>query len=185
MKAPLLSIKFEGAGQIFIDDILKICHNTRMKEIKGNLFDGEYDILAHCANSYCTFGAGVAKQIKERYPEAFTADLATKDLGENKLGRYSQAIVNDGKLAIVNIYGQIGIGNDGDPLNRNAQYDLLFDALYTLAIRTAKIRVGEKVVIGVPRLGCGLAGGSWRIVEAILLTIEELFPNIEFHVYTP
>ena len=155
-----------------------------MKEIKGNLFEGEMDILAHVSNSYCVMGAGVAKQIKARYPEAYEADLATKGLGDNKLGTYSQAVVNGGNLTIVNIYGQVGIGNDGDPLNRNAQYDLLFDALYTLAIRTAKIRLGEKVVIGVPRLGCGLAGGSWRIVEAILLTIEEAFPNIEFHVYT-
>jgi len=156
-----------------------------MKEIKGNLFDGEYDILAHCANSYCTFGAGVARQIKDRYPQAFTADLATKGLGDNKLGTYSQAVVNGGKLTIVNIYGQVGIGNDGDPLNRNAQYDLLFDALCLLAIRETKARPNQKIVIGVPdMMGCGLAGGSRRIVVAILLTIEEMFPDIEFHVYS-
>jgi O-acetyl-ADP-ribose deacetylase (regulator of RNase III) len=156
-----------------------------MKEIKGNLFDGEYDILAHCANAYCTFGAGVAKQIKQRYPEAYEADLATKDLKDSKLGFYSVTDVNDGKLTIVNIYGQIGIGNDGDPLNRNVQYDLLFDAFYRLAVKITKTRPTENVVIGVPMLGCGLAGGVWRIVEAILLTIEEMFPHIQFHVYKP
>jgi O-acetyl-ADP-ribose deacetylase (regulator of RNase III) len=157
-----------------------------MKEIKGNLFDGQYDILAHCANTYCTFGAGVAKQIKQRYPEAYEADLATKDLYmDSKLGFYSVTDVNDGKLTIVNIYGQIGIGNDGDPLNRNVQYDLLFDAFYRLATQITKTRPAQNVVIGVPMLGCGLAGGVWRIVEAILLTIEEMFPHIEFHVYKP
>jgi len=155
-----------------------------MKEIKGNLFDGEYDYLAHCANTYCTFGAGVAKQIKKRYPEAYEADLATKDLGDNKLGSYSKARSHDGKLVIVNLYGQIGIGNDGDPLNRNVQYDLLFDALYRLAVKVTKVRPNQKIVIGVPKLGAGLAGGSWRIIEAILLTIEEMFPEVEFHVYT-
>jgi hypothetical protein len=156
-----------------------------MKEIKGNLFDGEYDYLAHCANTYCTFGAGVAKQIKKRYPEAYEADLATKDLGDNKLGFYSQATVNGGKLTIVNLYGQIGIGNDGDPLNRNAQYDLLFDALYRFATEIANEQPNEKIVIGVPdMLACGLAGGNRRIVIAILLTIEEMFPHIEFHVYS-
>ena len=156
-----------------------------MKEIKGNLFDGEYDILAHCANSYCTFGAGVAKQIKARYPEAYEVDLATKSLGDNKLGSYSNVRSHDGKLVIVNLYGQIGIRNDGDPLNRNAQYDLLFDALYRLAIKVTKVHSNQKIVIGIPdMIGCGLAGGSRRIVVAILLTIEELFPEIEFHVYS-
>lgn len=157
-----------------------------MKEIKGNLFDGKYDYLAHCANTYCTFGAGVAKQIKERYPEAYEADLATKDLPESaKLGQFTQATVDGGKFTIVNIYGQIGVGNDGDPLNRNVQYDLLFDAFYLFAQEiTERHQIGN-IVIGVPMLGCGLAGGVWRIVEAILLTIEEMFPHIEFHVYKP
>lgn len=155
-----------------------------MKEIKGNLFDGEYDYLAHCANTYCTFGAGVAKQIKKRYPEAYEADLATKDLGEKKLGNYSQATVDGGKFVVVNIYGQIGIGNDGDPVNRNVQYDHLFDAFYLLAQEISERHQIGNLVIGVPMLGCGLAGGKWRIVEAILLTIEEYFPHIEFHVYS-
>jgi hypothetical protein len=158
-----------------------------MKEIKGNLFDGEYDILAHVSNSYCVMGAGVAAQIKKRYPEAYEADLATKHLGDCKLGFYSQATVNGGKLTIVNLYGQIGIGNDGDPLNRNAQYDLLFDALYHMAydITRPLNRPTGNVVIGIPdMMGCGLAGGNRRIVVAILLTIEEMFPYVEFNVYS-
>ena len=156
-----------------------------MKEIKGDLFEGEMDILAHVSNSYCVMGAGVAKQIKERYPEAYEADLATKDIGDCKLGHYSKATVKDGKLTIVNIYGQVGIGNDGDPLNRNAQYDFLFDALYRLATEIINQFPTEKIVIGLPdMISCGLAGGVRRIVVAILLTIEEYFPEIEFHVYT-
>jgi O-acetyl-ADP-ribose deacetylase (regulator of RNase III) len=155
-----------------------------MKEIKGDLFEGEMDILATCCNSYCVMGAGIAKQLKQRYPEAYEADLATKVLGDNKLGSYSNIRSHDGKLIIVNLYGQIGIGNDGDPLNRNAQYDLLFDALYRLAVKVTKVRPNQKIVIGVPKLGAGLAGGAWRIIEAILLTIEEMFPDIEFHVYS-
>lgn len=156
-----------------------------MKEIKGDLFDGEMDYMATCCNTYCTFGAGVAKQLKKIYPEAYAADLATKDLGDKKLGHYSQAVVKNGELTIANLYGQIGIGNDGDPLNRNAQYDLLFDALYRLAIKVTKVHSNQKIVIGIPdMIGCGLAGGSRRIVVAILLTIEELFPDIEFHVYS-
>jgi O-acetyl-ADP-ribose deacetylase (regulator of RNase III) len=156
-----------------------------MKEIKGNIWDFEHSIILHNCNSYCVMGAGIAAQIKKRYPEAYEADLATKDLKDNKLGFYSQANVNDGKLAIVNIYGQIGIGNDGDPLNRNAQYDLLFDALYRFAYDITDKNPNEKIVISTVQIAAGLAGGSWRIVAAIMLTIEEMFPDIEFHVYTP
>jgi len=156
-----------------------------VKEIKENIWDFEHSIILQNCNTYCVMGAGIAAQIKSRYPEAYQADLATKQLGDDKLGNYSIANIKDKNLVVVNIYGQIGIGNDGGPLNRNAQYDYIFDALYRFADDITKENPTKKIIVSTVKICAGLAGGSWRIVEAILLTIEEAFPNIEFHVYTP
>lgn len=49
-----------------------------IKIIKGNLLDefanNKLDYIFHNANIRNTFGAGIAKQIKERFPAAYEAD---------------------------------------------------------------------------------------------------------------
>jgi hypothetical protein len=144
----------------------------------GNLLEQEdVDVIIHGANLHSTMGAGLALQIKNKYPEAALADREFKN---KELGTFSFAKCADGKI-VVNLYGQEGIGNDGEPLNRNARYDAIFDALFKLkkAIE-ARSPERKKLRLGIPKnLGCGLAGGAWRIVNAI---IEEVFLDSEIEV---
>jgi len=53
-----------------------------MKTIKGDLIalalSGKFDVIVHGSNCFCTMGAGIAKTIKETFPAAYRADLATK-----------------------------------------------------------------------------------------------------------
>ncbi|MGJ4995019.1 hypothetical protein ACQR0Z_11425 [Bradyrhizobium sp. HKCCYLS3077] len=52
-----------------------------MKIIKGDLIklalDGHIDVIVHGCNCQCTMGAGIAKSIKDIFPEAYAADLST------------------------------------------------------------------------------------------------------------
>ena len=152
-----------------------------MKKIKGDIFCGEWDGIAHCCNAYHTWGAGIVVPIKKKYPSSYEADLKTPK-GEVKLGDFSYAKQDDGKV-VFNLYGQTGIGNNGHPLNRNCQYDFIFNSVYRVCELIEKVKKDQKFVLAFPQIGCGLAGGEWTIVEAILTTIESKFPNIEFHVY--
>ena len=156
-----------------------------MTTIKADIFTGEYDYLIHVCNLFHTWGGGFVVPLKKHYPEAYQADLSTPKGDSSKLGGYSSAVVKDGKLTVVNLYAQMGIGNDGDPLNRNLQYDFLYDAIYRLCSEIAEHDEKERVVIGVPYLiGCGLAGGVEKIVLAILYDIEcKFLPKIEFCLY--
>jgi O-acetyl-ADP-ribose deacetylase (regulator of RNase III) len=61
-----------------------------MKFLSGNLLDVNDGIIVHGCNCQGVWGSGVAKQMKEKYPEAFTkyqSDL--KNLGSTALGRIS------------------------------------------------------------------------------------------------
>jgi O-acetyl-ADP-ribose deacetylase (regulator of RNase III) len=152
-----------------------------VKFVEKDIFEGEYDYLIHCCNLYHKFGAGIAKKIKKRYPQAFEADRKTQYGDGRKLGTLSHAHVKDGDFLIVNIYAQTGIGNDGNALNRNLSYDALYNALYKLCF---SIYFQESATIGVPdMIGCGLAGGERSIVLAILESLEKRFENVEFHIY--
>ena len=64
----------------------------------GNLLEmaknGEFDIIIHGCNCLHTMGAGIAKYIKQDFPEAFQADKKTKYADKQKLGTFSEAILN-------------------------------------------------------------------------------------------
>ncbi len=77
---------------------------------KGDLIQkaraGEFDVLVHGCNCFCTMGAGIAKTIKQVFPAAYQADLATVAGDKTKLGSYSMASVEAAEkpLVIVNAY---------------------------------------------------------------------------------
>lgn len=153
-----------------------------MKLINQNIFDGEWHGMVHCANLYHTFGAGIAKQIKIKYPSAYQADCETPKGSEKKLGTYSSSHEND--KSIYNLYAQVGIGNDGDPLKRNCRYDHIHDAMWLVCEYIIDTKGNLPYILGIPYgMGCGLAGGEWSIVYSILEFIENQFPDIHFRIY--
>ena len=66
-----------------------------MQLINKNIFDGEWHGMVHCCNLYHAFGAGIAKQIKIKYPGAYEADCESM-YGDNlKLGFSGIVIFNN------------------------------------------------------------------------------------------
>ena len=129
-------------------------------EVKADLLEFPVQAIFHCANCFNVMGGGVAKSIKTKYPEAFQADSETVCGSKAKLGKFSFAQTEDAKL-IYNLYGQYKFG-----AGRQINYEALYQA-----IEAAKLHSSELLVktIGVPyRMGCGLAGGNWGIVYAML-----------------
>jgi O-acetyl-ADP-ribose deacetylase (regulator of RNase III) len=142
---------------------------------KGDLFlQQDVGAIAHCANLYHIMGAGVARIIKEKFPAAYKADFETPK-GEGKLGSYSVGF-NDGYI-VGNLYGQKGVGGDGTVLGRNVDYNALYNSLYKFALHltTHGKDIGFTGKLGIPYgMGCGLAGGDWDVVAAIIKSVVRL-----------
>jgi O-acetyl-ADP-ribose deacetylase (regulator of RNase III) len=143
-------------------------------EVKGDLLASNCEIIAHGANCFHTFGSGIAKQIREQYPKAFEADYRTIKGSKEKLGSYSFADVSSDKSRkyIVNLYTQYTFGTDKVQLD----YEALIKSLVHL-----KRLAGNNLKIGIPRIGCGLAGGDWNAVKAI---INYVFHDKDIYVYS-
>ena len=131
-----------------------------MKYLKGNLLDlfeqKVLDIIIHGCNCFHTMGAGIAKQIKLKYKKAYEADLNTIKGDKNKLGSYSFVQLND-KQFIINAYTQY---------NFYGTIPLDYDALrkvFKMIDKTFKNKI-----IGIPKIGAGLAKGNWEIIEKII-----------------
>lgn len=135
-----------------------------MKIIRGDLVKlakiGTFQVIVHGCNCYRTMGAGIAKQIKREFPEAYESDFWTKHGDRNKLGTYSFATVkneNETFVTIVNAYTQYRYGN---------QHDCDYDAIKKVFSKIKNDFTGLK--IGYPEIGCGRAGGDWNIVSEII-----------------
>lgn len=100
-------------------------------------------------------GAGIAKQIKAHYPEAYEADQKTTKGDKSKLGTYTTAEHDD--LIIVNAYTEYKYGR-GKRVN--------YEAIQQVFHRIAKDFSDKK--IGIPKIGAGYGGGSWKIIQDII-----------------
>jgi O-acetyl-ADP-ribose deacetylase (regulator of RNase III) len=83
-----------------------------MKVMRGDLvklaLDGHFEVIVHRCNCQCAMGAGIAKAIKQAFPEAYKADKATAKGSRTKLGTLSIATIELGnrEITIVNGYTQ-------------------------------------------------------------------------------
>lgn len=128
-------------------------------ELMGDLLDfpSGINIIAHCANCQNVMGAGIAAQIKRKYPQAFQVD---SEYEGDKLGDLSIAIVSPDTY-VVNLYGQERFGK-----GRQVNYEAIYTSLNQLFLFASS---RENAVVGLPKfMGCGLAGGSWPIVYQMI-----------------
>jgi O-acetyl-ADP-ribose deacetylase (regulator of RNase III) len=132
-----------------------------IKYIDGDLVkEAElFDVIAHCCNCYCNMGAGIAPQIKAKFPEAYLADCTTERGDESKLGTIT--FTENTTPIVVNLYGQYDYTG-----RRHGEMDLDYDALRS-ALRAMKQEFSG-LLFGLPKIGAGLAGGDWDVIEAII-----------------
>lgn len=135
-----------------------------MKIIQGNLIalaqEGEFDLIIHGCNCFCTMGAGIAKGIKAIFPQAYEADARTQRGERAKLGTCTFAKIKcgDTALVVVNAYTQFDWRGGGRKVD--------YDAVRSCLCWVKKHHTGSR--IGLPKIGAGLAGGDWSIIAAIV-----------------
>jgi O-acetyl-ADP-ribose deacetylase (regulator of RNase III) len=138
-----------------------------VKKITGDLIklfkEGEFDVIVHGCNCGNNMGDGIAKTIRDEFPEAYAADLETQAWDISKLGTISCAGIENGRT-VINAYTQYrwyGVGLSGGPL---CEYDALRSCF-----KDIKKRFGEKSLrFGIPAIGAARAGGDWSIISAII-----------------
>lgn len=138
-----------------------------IKHIKCDIFESGADIICHQVNCQGVMGSGIAKQVKEKYPEVYIkykkiCDEHTQDRS-SLLGKV-QLIDVSGK-SIANLFAQEYYGYDGKCYT---DYNALRKCL-----KIANDCLDWEQTIAIPYLmGCRRGGGDWDIVYQM---IEEIF----------
>lgn len=166
-----------------------------MKEVYGDLIklalNGEFEVITHGCNCFCTMGAGIAVPMKNTFGcDKFSMESPRSRGNINKLGciDYQECILDEGlvfkdqdevprkyknpkKIIVINSYTQYRYGrNHADGDSKPVDYEAI-----TLCMRKINKTFPGKH-IGLPMIGAGLAGGDWNKIKGI---IEKELQNME------
>lgn len=158
----------------------------KYQEIEGDLIqlalEGKFDVITHGCNCFCTMGAGIAPQMAKAFDaDKFPMESVVYKGDINKLGAIDYNLTHfkkgqrvyyngvttefnvDFSITVVNAYTQYGFGRNHE---NGTERPLDYEAL-TLCMKKINHQFKGKH-IGLPLIGCGLAGGDWNRVKAII-----------------
>ncbi|MGW3160412.1 macro domain-containing protein [Streptomyces sp. NPDC001089] len=125
---------------------------------------GGVRLIAHVCNDIGGWGRGFVLALSRRWPEperayrAWYRDRAHNDFG---LGA-AQFVQVEPSLWVANLIGQRGVRS------RGAGVPVRYEAIDTALGRLADRAAGLDASVHMPRIGCGLAGGTWARVEPLV-----------------
>lgn len=123
---------------------------------------GGLRVVAHIVNDAGAWGRGFVLAVSRRWPEAEAAYRRAVRGGSLRLGDNLYCGYAGRMLMVANMVAQHGIRAANNP--RPIRYDALRKCLAELAIMGGR----ESASVHMPRIGCGLAGGTWAEVEPII-----------------
>jgi len=139
------------------------------RELTGDLIelakDGEFDVIAHGCNCFCVMGSGIAPNMNIAFgcadPEKYPLESSEYKGDMDKLGRIQFSWWKPKGVVVINAYTQFHYWNKS-PYGIQLDYDALSMCMRKINYYFS----GEK--IGLPKIGCGLAGGDWERVKGII-----------------
>ena len=127
-----------------------------MKIIEGNLLDINKGVIIHQVNNRGVMGAGIAKQIRAKYPKHYDDYMKNKQY--EKLGDLVYTRIRR-DFVVIGMISQDGYGRDKDKVYTS------YDAFEQCLMKINKLyRKNSNVKYYVPfGIGCNLANGDWGI----------------------
>ena len=137
----------------------------------GDLLGAPQKVIVHGCNSHGVMGSGVARQIRAKWPNVYEIYRLRFDTFGLDLGEIIPVRTIDDKI-IVNAITQDSFGRDG---TRYVDYDAITAVFTQLNDRAIDWEVTE---MALPRIGAGLGGGSWEIIEKIINDLSTNFTPV-------
>ena len=115
-------------------------------------------IIAHVCNDIGKWGKGFVLAISKRWAKPATL---YKAMGHYRRG-YVQFVDVESDVFVANMIAQEGI------YKKNGKPPIRYDDLREALKKVFEFAREKKASVHMPRIGCGLAGGKWSIVEKII-----------------
>lgn len=137
-------------------------------------------IIAHICNDIGGWGKGFVLAISKRWKEpakVYREWYYNREVNDFALGNI-QLVGVDKDIYIANMIAQRGVKTNLSTGVPPIRYDSVKECLAKLSLEAIKLEAS----VHMPRIGCGLAGGTWDQIEPL---IEQtlLENNIDVYVY--
>ncbi len=142
----------------------------QIEYVKGDLILTDLKHVMHGCNSHGVMGSGVAKAIRDRYPQAYRDYNDKYNNYGLELGTIVVSVQDDGKV-IHNAITQKDYGRDSARV---------YVSYWAIANAFRHIESWGIKEIAIPKIGSGLAGGNWSVISQI---IENTLVNTKPYVY--
>lgn len=146
-----------------------------LKIINGNILHAKSGILAHGVNCRGVMGAGLARQIREKWPVVYKRymeePVGPEMLGSVQFVEIGQLIKDKPPLVVANCWTQVfyGMKPPHDGAAQHADYKAIEEALTKVVQRA----IDDNTCVHIPMwIGCGLAGGDPAVVSKIVEDIQ-------------
>lgn len=124
------------------------------QEVHGDLFGAAADYIAHGCNTKGVMGAGVAKVVRDKYPDFHRAyQELCRSTDPALLAGTAQV---DHRYGVINLFTQVAPGPD-------ARLDLIKRSLWD-----AHMQLPPEATMAIPRIGAGIGGLAWSDVAQVV-----------------
>ena len=139
-----------------------------LSEVPGNILSGKYQWIIHQVNCKGVMNAGLARQIREKYPFVYQDYVKAIRHEGAKLGHIvisREQGVNGHEIISMLAQDDYGYGH------RYTDYDAFKECLRLALehINQWSYKFHENFKVGIPyKIGCGLGGGDWYKVKQLI-----------------
>lgn len=140
----------------------------------GDLLTANVDYICHQVNCQGRMASGIAKGIREKWPEVYKAYMDWHRASGHTIYNNILIVPVENNQNVINMASQYNYGYDG---KRYTSYDAFWECLNRIAQTCPK---GSK--IGFPyRIGCGLGGANWPVIETMIYMV--LGKDFDVYIY--
>ena len=145
-----------------------------MIHVRGNILHVTRGIICHQVNAKGVMGAGLALQIKQKWPVVFRDYNQQHRKKHLKTGEviFTNIVQGDYKLQVASLCAQQDYGTGPNKVYTN--YEAFEACLKKLQIWHVSCIQGKLPIYFPYKIGCGLAGGDWAVIRSM---IGRYFPN--------
>ena len=144
--------------------------------VKGNILETNCDVLVNPVNCVGTMGKGLAKAIKQKYPEILKPYVDACRKNQLRVGelQFVPTLQDGSPNWILNFPTKKHWKNKSDLL-------LIQKGLDVMILRLKGWYYGGSIAI--PKLGCGLGGLKWMDVRSRIINACQELPEFYFQIY--
>lgn len=133
-------------------------------EITGNLLDTNCQYICHQVNCQGKMNSGVAKAIRDKWPEVYTQYLKkyvdADGYADELLGEVQHVPISDIQC-VINMFAQENYGYDG---RRYTSYDAFWSCVNRIAVTVPK----NSSIAFPGRIGCVRGGANWDVIKNMI-----------------